>query len=352
MKLNHIVFNYQKESTFINKDKYFISLYYPLIIIKYNSNNKIFTPLLFIYQLFTLIVSWRKYSIVVSEIASYHTFIPSILSFLKLKKHIIILHGTDSNIIPEINYGNLQKPILKWFTSFSIKNATLLLPVSESLIESENTFCTYKKARFGLKNIIPNLKTDYQIVYNCLDATYFKITNFQRNPNTLLTVAVDLDKEKNFKLKGIDFILKLAQSFPQYQFSILGSEKIFGYDNSLENVNVIGEKKQSELERYYNNHSFYLQLSNSESFGLSLCEAMLCGCIPIVSNVGMMTKIVDNDELVLKNQDTKQFLLIMENCKKLANSKCDMESRRNTVIKRFSDGIRKNQLIHIINELN
>jgi glycosyltransferase involved in cell wall biosynthesis len=58
-----------------------------------------------------------------------------------------------------------------------------------------------------------------------------------------------------------------------------------------------------ELPSFIANKRFYLQLSMSEGFPNALCEAMLSGCIPIVSNVGAMPFIVGETGYVLNKKD-------------------------------------------------
>jgi glycosyltransferase involved in cell wall biosynthesis len=50
-------------------------------------------------------------------------------------------------------------------------------------------------------------------------------------------------------------------------------------------------------------NEFYLQLSISEGFPNSLCEAMLCECIPIGSNVGGIPQIIGNSGRIIGNRD-------------------------------------------------
>ena len=60
------------------------------------------------------------------------------------------------------------------------------------------------------------------------------------------------------------------------------------------------ENYPQELKILYNESKFYFQLSNTEGFGVALCEAMLCGCVPIVSDVNFLPSIVGNSGFVLK----------------------------------------------------
>jgi|JI7StandDraft_1071085.scaffolds.fasta_scaffold71532_2 glycosyltransferase involved in cell wall biosynthesis len=346
---NHIIFNYQHESSFINLDLLFLSNNYSLYKYKFDPAKKLFTPLYFIHQFFFFIKYWKKYNLIISQIAGYHTFIPSILSYLKLKKHIIILHGTDCNCIPEINYGNLQKPVLKWFTKKSIMLCNHLLPVSQSLIENNSTYYLKNKAKFGLQNNIENFNTPYTVIHNCVDDKIFTISQENRSIKSFITIALGLNLEKNVKLKGIDLVINLARQNPDFEITILGSETIFGYKNELKNVKIIGKVNHKELNHYYNLHKYYLQLSISESFGISLCEAMLCGCIPIVSNVGMMPEIIQEKNLVLNEPNIQALEKIISRNIQIGDNIQNMLNRRSLIMDRFSIEQRKTRLLNLLN---
>lgn len=348
-----IVYNYQKQTSFIQQDKESLEDAYHLMMFSFDPKSNVAYFLCIFKQIYFLLANWRKYDVIVSQIAAYHTFIPSILSRLNLKKHVIILHGTDCNVIPEIIYGNLGKWPLCWFTKKSLQMATLLLPVSYQLIENDSNYLSQSKARFGLKNNITKFKTPIHVIFNGLDNSIFKIKHVQRIEFSFLTVALDLGNHRNYLLKGIDLILDLAKKYPKYKFSIIGSDTIYGYNGDLPNVNVIGKVNHVNLPDIYNQHRFYLQLSMSESFGLSLCEAIMCGCIPVVSDVGMMAEIVGHFGYVLKEKDQKPLeqLINLAIDQNVNDNIGLMEKRRISVIERFDHAIRKKALIEVINKL-
>ncbi len=352
MSKHTIFYNYQKMSSFIRQDKEILEERYQLIHFNFEPKSMFGYFLCMSKQMFVLFVNWRRYDVIVSQIAAYHTFIPSILSILKLKKHIIILHGTDCNVIPEINYGNLGKWPISWFTKKSIQMATLLLPVSDKLIDNEPKYLKYTGAKLGLKNNIANFKTPYQIVYNGLDVSKFNIIKDARPEFSFITVALGIDNQRNYFLKGIDLILEIAKLHPNYNFTFVGSDRIYGFENDLPNVKILGLVPHEKLAEIYNQHRYYLQLSMSESFGLSLCESILCGCIPIVSEVGMMPDIIEDFGHILHEKNVKHLETLIKNCigQHVQNNLIQMEKRRSKVVSRFELVIRKEALMRVINE--
>jgi glycosyltransferase involved in cell wall biosynthesis len=53
-----------------------------------------------------------------------------------------------------------------------------------------------------------------------------------------------------------------------------------------DNLLLVPPQQFDKLGQYYQNASFYAQLSRSEGLPNALCEAMLCGCIPVGTDVG------------------------------------------------------------------
>jgi glycosyltransferase involved in cell wall biosynthesis len=67
--------------------------------------------------------------------------------------------------------------------------------------------------------------------------------------------------------------------------------------NSLENqIVLLGKLPYDDLEKYYRAADYYVLGSSREGSGFSLCEAMACGCIPIVTNIPSFKKMTNNGD--------------------------------------------------------
>ena len=134
-----------------------------------------------------------------------------LLGKLFRKPVYIIIHGSDAVSFPEINYGSFRKKILSIVLNLCYKMADRLLPVSESLVYTENSF--YKKniiLKQGFSVELPNLKTPYSVIYNGFDLEKWYLSNNKQN--TFIAVF----SESQFELKGGDLILAIVQE-PNFQ---------------------------------------------------------------------------------------------------------------------------------------
>ena len=62
-----------------------------------------------------------------------------------------------------------------------------------------------------------------------------------------------------------------------------------------------------DLPKLYAANTFYLQLSMWEGFPSAPCEAMLSGCVPVVSSVAALPEIVGDTGLVLEHKDADEL---------------------------------------------
>ena len=122
-------------------------------------------------------------------------------------------------------------------------------------------------------------------------------------------------------------------------------------DNLPSNVVCLGQLTPNELRIWYSKTQFYLQLSNTEGFGVSLCEAMLCECIPIVSNVNFLPQIIGKSGFVLKKRSN---LLLTKIINLALNSDLEilMKKARKRIVSNFSSEIRKKRLIEELKKIN
>ncbi|MBT6699431.1 MAG: glycosyltransferase, partial [Flavobacteriales bacterium] len=78
-------------------------------------------------------------------------------------------------------------------------------------------------------------------------------------------------------------------------------------------VKCLGRLTPSELRDLYSKTQFYLQLSNFEGFGVAICEAMLCYCVPIVSDVNFLPNIVGDTGFILRKREEIMLEKVIKN---------------------------------------
>lgn len=282
--------------SFIQQDIQMLSEEYTITINTYDWKKKIFAPIFLFAQAFSLLFEVPKADVVLVQFGGYWSLIPSMYGKLFKKPVYIILHGTDCAAIPALNYGSLRIPLLKWFCKKSYQLATMLLPVSESLIHTTNSYIDPKKpVSNGLNYHFPKLKTPIKVIPNGFDVQFWSPELSLRPEKTTFLAVMS---QAQFYLKGGDLILQLAKKMPQYNFKLAGLDCPQGVPVSP-NVSFLGRLDKEALREAYQKAHFYFQLSSYEGFGCALCEAMLCGCKPIVSNVNAMPEIIGTTGIII-----------------------------------------------------
>ena len=342
----NLIMMYVVLASFTKRDIDILSDKFNVIPYHFNTSSKIYLPFAFIKQFFYLLFRIRTIDVIVTRSAGYLSFLPVIFKKITKIKVVIIAIGTDCAKLPEIKYGAHTRKLLSWFTNFSFKHASLILPVHKSL---EKTIYTYDKVLYpkqGIRNFAKGIKTPIVEVVNGYDTEKWKITNKKRIKNSFLTVSFAVDKVGYYR-KGIDMIIKLATHFPNYHFTIVG--KVILQEARPKNVTLIENVPQKELVKIYNSHEYYLQLSMFEGFPNALCEAMLCGCIPIGSDVAGIPDIIGEKGYILKEKSKIELFKIIKN---LSLQKISPTEVRNRITKEFPLKLRKNNLINMLNSID
>lgn len=296
-------------SSFVKKDIKILSEEFELNVFLFDQSKKSKLPFSFIKQFFHLLFKSKNVKGYVIQFAGYHSFIPVLMAKILMKKSIIVLGGTDCVGFPSIEYGCFYNKYLKHFTRISLKKASLLLPVSETLVFTDYSYNKEDFPHQGYKYFIPNIKTKHITIPNGYDSEKWENDTIKVE-GTFITIAADLGSRFGVKLKGIDLILDAAQLLPNCTFYIVGGDKI--KQQLPNNVVPVGNLPHDELPIFIADKQFYLQLSMSEGFPNALCEAMLSGCVPIVSNVGAMPNIVSDKGYILKEKN-KELLFELIN---------------------------------------
>ncbi|MBC7884543.1 MAG: glycosyltransferase [Saprospiraceae bacterium] len=157
----------------------------------------------------------------------------------------------------------------------------------------------------GIKAVLPDCNTTFTVIHNGIETSRFYNKKNKRDQKSFITIVSGAESSGRMLLKGVDLILENAAKNPNYTFTIIGCSKISGYTGVLNNVILLDKIDNEQLAEHLNRSKYYLQLSMSEGFGIALCEAMSCGCIPIVSNVGIMPEIIADTGYVLLKRNAE-----------------------------------------------
>lgn len=331
--------------SFIKKDIEILSLDFEIILNTYNWRKKILTPFYMIHQTIILLFQLNKISTIYICFGGYWAMMPSILGKLFRKKVFIVLNGTDCASIPKLNYGSLRKTTLRLACKIAYKNAYMLLPVSQSLVEVKNIFLSDEASSYqGYKHFFPNIKTPYKVIHNGIDFNYWNNDANQKSENKFVSVF----SESQFYLKGGDLILETSKHFPDKNFYLIGLNKPDYIVENYNNVFFLGILSPEELKKHYSDAQFYIQLSAFEGFGYSLCEAMLCECIPIGSSVNMIPEIINDCGMIVNKKSINDFKNAIEKALTISNKSDLGKKARNRIIENYNIEKRKEGLISLI----
>lgn len=241
-------------------------------------------------QFFFLTFNIWQFDSVFIWFADQHSFLPILFSKLTRKRSFLVIGGYDVCRIPQLNYGVFCSKTRGLAAAWSMKNSYLNLPVSSNVARKVKAI---------------SHKNNYKLVFNCVKLKPEE-TKIMHDRTRVLTVAL-IDSERTYYIKGIDLFVETARLLPHLDFIIVGfdSSSLQKFQQHFPpNVRLVAKTSHGELPELYARAKIYCQLSRSESFGIALAEAILHGCIPLVTNEGGMPEVVgDKNCIVNKNPE-------------------------------------------------
>lgn len=231
----------------------------------------------------------RKYR---PEVAHVQYMAPGALPILVLRtlgiKKIIATAHTPADIYPSIK-------LLHWLNNH-------ILTVFQCItLKAEQSF-------FGSASLFNNdtkLKKhgNHFTIYNNLPS-YIEIAETPRKglPKVIGVVS------RLESIKGMDLVVpafaKIYASHPDLILLIIGDgsqrqlmeQQVQDAKLPISAVQFIGRQSQDKLQSYYDQIDILLMPSRSEGFGLTAIEGMARGCVPVVSNTGGLSEVVEDGE--------------------------------------------------------
>ncbi len=321
-------------SSFVKADYEILTEKFSVEKYQYKHKKNIFSHLIEQIKLFFfLLFNFGKFDFTYVWFADYHSLLPIIFSKLSGKKSLLVLGGYDVTFIPQFNYGSFNNPIRAFFAKNSMKYAWESLAVSDNIL-------------LEAKQRVPQLNGE--ILYTGYSPEKFRFSEGERKREVVSVVGGNT--YKRMMIKGVDLIVETAKLLPEIKFILIDlNEEIFEKNfGTIENVEIIKAMPQSELIKYFQNTSVYAQFSIREGLPNSVCEAMLCGAIPVGTNAGGIPIATGECGFIIneRNADAaaKAILDALNSSDELR--KC----ARQRVVENFSFEKRKNRLLKLIEE--
>jgi len=253
-------------------------------------------------RLFSLFMTIRKSDVVFAWFLG-PAFFSTLFAKILRRKVIVVPGGYDVIYDSDIDYGALRDRNSMLSIKYILDNSDYILPVSKDIEE---------RVRRITKN--PKIK----MIYHGLDANKFTLGNKKRD--LVITVGYLsqwLRKGQLEFIRSIPFVLKKK---PSVKFKVIGrkqwlEKKTQGFTRLEEEVRKLGIQNTVEFLGWVDDlvpilqeTKVYVQPSRHEGFGCSVAEAMLCGCIPVVTSMGALPEVVGPTGVYV-SLDPKQIAL-------------------------------------------
>ena len=344
-----VLYFYATWSPFIAKDVEILETKYEVLIFQFNPKHKLYTIITFLSQILFLSKNLFESKLFVSQFGGLHSFLPAFFSKVFSTPSILIAGGTDCVSFPLLAYGNLRPGMLGTFTKLSHKLSTYIVPVDESLIYNKYNYKN-PHANFteqGIKAFIPQLKSHTQVVYNGYD-DIAKNYPYSKKKSSFITIASGISSMSRYQLKGIDLFIEMAVNMPTSTFIVIGADTL--PEKYPANVQLIPFMDSTELIKHLLETEYYVQLSISEGFPNALCEAMVCSCMPIVTNVGAMPYIVQENGITISEKNVN---VILKKLKAVSTEQIPIiaQNARESILTRFPLERRKKELLLLCDQV-
>jgi glycosyltransferase involved in cell wall biosynthesis len=249
------------------------------------------------------------------------------------RKSLVIAGGWDVVSMPEIGYGSMTNDRSVKKTSYALKYADVVVAVSESTKEWVQKWVK---------------RTDIRTIYHGFDADLFE---YGSEKERLVVTVGSLVNDVTIRVKGLETLFRTAELLPDIRFVIIG-----GHDPQIAskwrtrapaNLEILDFMPQSKLIEFYKRAKIYAQLSYQESFGCGVAEAMLCGCMPVVTRTGALPEVVGETGFYVDYDDAEGTAKTLEHVMNLDKG---MEARER-IMTLFPHHKRKDRLFKLIDEM-
>jgi glycosyltransferase involved in cell wall biosynthesis len=266
-----IMFVHHLDSSFIETDRTLLERRYD--VSDWRASKRLGNPL-------TVLRAVARCDVVVGWWASWQTFWPVTFAWLLGKPSLVIVGGYDVANMPEIGYGHQRGGLRRWVSRWVMHRARRLATNSR-----------YSQLEVQRNTGIPAARVT--VMHHGVPDPFGSLPEKTGEPVALTVGTVD---RVTLERKGLRLFVDAAALAPEFSFVLAGrwgdAEAKQLSERAPANVTLTGWIDDEELRRRYREAAVYVQASQHEGFGVAVAEAMLAGCVPVVSPVGALPEVV------------------------------------------------------------
>jgi len=147
------------------------------------------------------------------------------------------------------------------------------------------------------------------------------------NKDPLNTVKAFLKYSKTNPTVHLYMIYHTTELFPEIK-------ELIAKNASEHNITLVGQVPHDDLQDWFNSADFLISGSHYEGSGTAVCEAMSCGCVPVVTEIQSFKTITDNGKCgVLYEAGNEAALLAALN----SLDKLDVREKRELCLNYFRE---------------
>jgi len=277
--------------------------------------------------------------LVFSWFGSIHALVPFVMGHLLGRKCVAIGSGYDVAAMPEIDYGNMRPGIRRHLGLLVFHLANKVLAVSQ----------------FAAQEAITNAK----VPLNKLEviALGFAVPDvsgeLESEAKRHGVITVGLVNRSNLSRKGLTTFVQTAAYLPEVPFTLIGPWCDDAIDElrsiAPANVEFAGILSDTDLTKRMQEAAVYVQVSAHEAFGMALAEAMLLGCVPVVTEGGSLPEVVGETGFYVPYGDAQATAEAI--CQALtAGPEAAMRARQR-IIENFPLEKRRERLLQVIQDM-
>jgi glycosyltransferase involved in cell wall biosynthesis len=272
----------RRDSSFVAIDREMLSRHWPVVEAPRGGSPKAL--------LGTAAAVFRS-QVVYGWFAGWHTAVAVTLAWLLRKPSVVVVGGVDLANLPDIGYGFQRGGPRRWISRWVMARATRLITNS----------------RFSQHELAANAGIASEratVVHHGVPDPFGAVPD---GPRERVAITVGIVDHRNLERKGLRAFVAAAAQLPDVRFVVVGRWD----DDSIEllqrdaapNVNFTGWLSDEALQEQLRRAAVYVQASRHEGFGMSVAEAMLGGCIPVVTAAGALPEVVGDAGIVVTSAD-------------------------------------------------